>query len=366
MKILLVSGPGISLKEPFNSGIEAFIVSFALQLIEAGHEVDVIAAEAEASKKFNLLNPFTSSITDNPDFFKRIKERRQFKKLDVEKYDVIHYHMFYPHLLKTGLNFKKPIFLTLHSPADKQRVAVYKKLSRGKNITFVAISERVKEQWDQALGMDIPLINNGIDMDLWPIKKSGDREYLLWSARINQKKNVVDAINLAKHMQVRLKIAGRIADQSYFDSDVKPHLNSEIEYVGHLTQRELSRLSRHATGYLVTATWQEPFGLAALEMLASGVPVIGYNTAVPPDWSDESVLTTSSLQWQDLVALVEKSRSVNSDNCREFASSMSIQQMTENYLKLYRKVLFYDMDEQVKSADRLLTKSAIETTEITG
>lgn len=339
MNILLVSGPGISLKEPFNSGIEAFIVSFANQLVDEGHWVDVVAEEAEAGAKFRLVNPFT---TEKTDFFKRLKERRQFKNLDVGSYDVIHYNMFYPHLLEAGLRFKKTSFLTLHSPADRKRISAYKKLSRLSDLVFVAISERVKRQWDRALDTDLPLISNGIDMDLWPTNSPGGGEYLLWSARINEEKNVAAAIRVAKHMQLPLKIAGRIVDQDYFDKTVKPHLNSQIEYVGHLKQRELSSLAKKASAYLATATWHEPFGLAALEMLASGVPVVGFNTAVPPDWEHESVSTTASLHWQDLVELVRRSNAVSPDTCAAFASNMSIQNMTSNYLKLYREVLLQE------------------------
>jgi UDP-glucose:tetrahydrobiopterin glucosyltransferase len=342
MNILLVSGPGISLKEPYNSGIEAFIVSFANQLVEEGHHVDVIADEAEAGSKFMLVNPFTGFSTDKPNFFKRLKEKREFKKLDIDSYDLIHYNMFYPHLLKAGLHFNKTSFLTLHSPADKKRISVYKKLSHQSNLTFVAISERVKSQWDLALGLDMPLIYNGIDMGLWPTKSSRDREYLLWSARINEKKNVEAAICVAKHMQLPLKIAGRIVDVPYFEEKVKPHLDSQIQYVGHVTQRELSSLAKKASAYLATATWQEPFGLAALEMLASGVPVVGFNTAVPPGWKHESVLTTASHRWQDLVELVKKSISISPANCKEFASTMNIQNMTSNYLKLYKEVLLQE------------------------
>ncbi|RYE21977.1 MAG: glycosyltransferase [Sphingobacteriaceae bacterium] len=342
MNILLVSGPGISLKEPYNSGIEAFIVSFANQLVNEGHVVDVVADEAEADAKFRLVNPFTTFTSKKLNFFKHFKEKRQFKNLNVGLYDVIHYNMFYPHLLKAGLHFNKPSFLTLHSPADKKRISAYKKLSRQSDLTFVAISERVKHQWDQALGKDMPLIHNGINMDLWPTKSSGDREYLLWSARINEKKNVAAAICVAKHMQLPLKIAGRIADQHYFDEQVKPQLNSQIQYVGHVTQCELSSLAKKASAYLATATWQEPFGLAALEMLASGVPVVGFNTAVPPNWKHESVLTTASLRWQNLVELVRKSNAISPDTCAAFASNMNIQNMTSIYLKLYREVLLQE------------------------
>lgn len=339
MTILLVSGPGISLKEPYNSGIEAFIVSFASQLVAEGHVVDVVAEGADVGAKFRLVNPFTACTSEKPNFFKRFNQKCQFKKLDVDSYDVIHYNMFYPHLLKAGLQFNKTSFLTLHSPADSKRISAYKKYSQQSDVTFVAISERVKCQWDQALNIDIPLIHNGINMDLWPTKSSRDREYLLWSARINEEKNVEAAIHVAKHMQLPLKIAGRIADQHYFEKKVKPHLNKQIEYVGHVTQRELRRLAEKASAYLATATWQEPFGLAALEMLASGVPVVGFDTAVPPSWVHESVSTTASLHWQDLVELVRKSHAISPATCAAFASKMNSQTMTSNYVKLYRDVL---------------------------
>lgn len=359
MTILLVSGPGISLKEPYNSGIEAFIVSLASQLIDEGHTVDVVAAEAEVDAKFRLVNPFRASTTDKPNFFRRFNQKRQFKNLDVSSYDVIHYNMFYPHLLKAGLQFNKPSFLTLHSPADKKRISAYKKLSRRSDVTFIAISERIKRDWDRALGIDMPLIDNGINMSLWPTSSLRSREYLLWSARINEEKNVAAAICVAKHMQLPLKIAGRIADQHYFDEKVKPHLDNQIEYVGHVTQRELSSLAKKASAYLATATWQEPFGLAALEMLASGVPVVGFDTAVPPDWAHEGVLTTASLRWQDLVELVRKSTAISPGTCREFALTMNIQNMTSNYVKLYRDVLVRQgVGEKVLFADNRVVQLA--------
>ncbi|HEV7382441.1 MAG TPA: glycosyltransferase [Dyadobacter sp.] len=339
MNILLVSGPGISLKEPYNSGIEAFMVSFANQLVEKGHAVDVVANDADASAKFTVVNPFNASNTAEPDFLQGLKEKREFSNLDVSPYDLIHYNMFYPHLLQAGVHFNKTSFLTLHSPPEQKRITAYKNLLQESDITLVAVSERIKMQWDQALGIDMPLINNGIDMDLWSVRTSEDRAYLLWSARINKDKNVAAAICVAKHLRLPLRIAGRIVDQQYFDQQVKPHLNDQIQYVGHLSQLQLSSLAKNASAYLATATWQEPFGLAALEMLASGVPVVGFHTAVPPDWKHESVLITASLRWQDLSGLIEKSIAVSPATCREFASTMNIQGMSSAYVKLYTDVL---------------------------
>jgi UDP-glucose:tetrahydrobiopterin glucosyltransferase len=342
MNILLVTGPGISLKEPYNSGIESFVVSMANEFVDEGHVVDVVAKEAEASAKFKLLDPFTSVNPEQSDSFKLSEEQRQFKNLPIDSYDIIHYNMFYPHLLEAGLYFNKTSFLTLHSPADEKRIAAYKELSERSDLRFVGISERTKRQWDSALGIDMPLINNGINMDFWPTRSLAGGEYLVWAARINEEKNPAAAIFLAKHLNLPLKIAGRIADQHYFDEQVKPYLNNQIQYVGHLTQCELSNLAQKATAYLATATWQEPFGLAALEMLASGVPIVGFNTAIPPNWEHESVLTTESMDWQDLIELVYTSNVISPDTCREFASNMDIQNMTSNYLRLYKNVLLQE------------------------
>ena len=359
MNILLVAGPGITLKEPYESGIEAFIVSFANQLVDEGHKVDVIANEAEASSKFTLINPFNKKTPGGSEVVDLVNEKREFKNLNFKLYDVIHYNMFYPQLLSVGLELNKISFLTLHSPADEKRIAAYKKVSGRSNLVFVSISERIKQQWDKALGIDTALIPNGINLDLWSTMGSENRDYLLWSARINEQKNVAAAICLAKNMQLPLKIAGRITDQQYFAEMVKPHLNEQIQYVGHVTQRELGMLAKGASAYLATATWQEPFGLSALEMLASGVPVVGFKNAVPPEWDHESVLTTASVHWQDLVKLVKKCTAISSEACKDFASNMSIQNMTTKYVKLYEDVLLPEADlEETRIADEGILRVA--------
>lgn len=340
MNILLVAGPGISLKEPYDSGIEAFMVSFAHQLFAEGHYVDIVAGEAEADAQFSLLNPFKEASSDESDFIKKRREEFQFSKIVDQSYDVVHYNMFYPHLLEAGLNSKTPSFLTLHSPPDLQRILVYKNLLNTGNIKLVAISKRIKNQYEEVLNVEIPLINNGIDINSWPVQKSREREYLLWSARITEEKNVAAAISLAQNMKLPLIIAGRIVNQRYFDEEVKPHLTNEIRYVGHITQDKLIGLSKNAIAFLATATWQEPFGLAALEMLASGVPVVGFNTAVPQNWESSSVLTIASTSWENLVELVTKSYAVESKTCRAFASGMTIEKMTSEYINLYQQVLF--------------------------
>lgn len=339
MKILLVSGPGISLKEPFNSGIESFMNLFAEQLCEDGHTVDVVAAEAKSDVKFNVVSLITKSTSIQPLNSLHPQEIIDFKKINLDLYDIVHYNMFYPDIIEAGLACTVPSVLTLHTPTESKRVEVYKKFSQDSHLKLVAISARIQKQWGSALNIDIPLIHNGINIHNWQTAKVRKQDYLLWSARLCKEKNVVDAIRVAQHLNMPLKIAGRITDQYYFDHEVKPHLNNKIEYVGHITQGELNVLAKNSCIYLATATWQEPFGLAALEMLASGIPVVGFNTAVPQEWKHPSVLTTPSLRWQDLIELIKKSTSISIEQCQDFASNMTIQKMTSEYVNFYNKLV---------------------------
>lgn len=350
MNILLVSGPGISLKEPYSSGIESFMVSLANQLVSLGHTVDIIAQDADPTARFTVIDPFIASRGIRNDFLRQKKEQQEFRTIDAQKYDVIHYNMLYPHLYRAGAAFGKPSVLTLHSPKGSRRVRAYKKLARDSNVTFASISERNKDVWDKALGTDSRLIHNGIDLSLWPLKPRATGGYLIWSARINHEKNVAAAIKLANHLHLPLKIAGRIVDQSYFNTQVAPYLNDTIEYVGHLKQAELSKLAQNASAYLATATWQEPFGLAALEMLASGVKVVGFETAVPPDWCTDNVSVVPSADWHDLITPLQQSLAVAGDptSCRAFASSMSVRRMAQDYSDLYHAIT---LEEPVKAIE---------------
>jgi UDP-glucose:tetrahydrobiopterin glucosyltransferase len=331
MNILLVAGLNITLREPFNSGIEAFIVSLANQLVKDGHVVDVIASNSQPDVLFNTIK-----LDDRSDHKRR--HMIKFSQLDVNKYDIIHYNLFIPELYKIGSQFNKPSVLTLHSPVDRKRVRTYKKFAKSNYVTFVAVSQRVKQQWDSALGVDMQVIHNGIDLERWPLKQTNG-DYLFWSARINKEKNVEAAINLASYIGHPLIIAGRITDQGYFNKHVQPFLTNKIQYVGHKTQRELSALAKNASAFLATANWQEPFGLASLEMLASGVHIVGFDSAVPKDLQHDGISTVASNKWYDLIKPLEQIGSVRPEECRSYASTMSIENTSRGYINLYHMLV---------------------------
>ena len=187
---------------------------------------------------------------------------------------------------------------------------------------------------------NLAVILNGIPIQNWTLHPRKTNGYLLWSGRIAKEKNVSAAIKLAMHLKQPLKIVGPIFNKAYFKKHVQPYLNDDIEHISHTTQQQLTELAAGASLYLATARWEEPFGLSTVEMLASGLPVVGFNTAIPPELRHENVaLTVDSNNWKDLRTLVDKAKKATPESCRDFASLFDIKMMSASYAKLYKQVV---------------------------
>ena len=314
MKILIVAGPFISLREPYNGGTEAFIVEHANALVRLGHTVDVIAKDADEKDLFQVIEFQESPLSMKDDAYRPSTEELgqqyyqtlQFGMFDVSRYDVIHYNSFIPEIYAVGALLKTPGVLTLHLPPTEKFVLMYKFFIKHAPVLPIGISERMSKQWKAFLGKDVDVIVNGISLDKWTLHSRNREGYLLWSGRIAKEKNVEAAINLANHLKQPLKIVGPIFDKNYFQNQVQPYLNEQIEYIPHATQQQLSKLAAGASAFLATATWEEPFGLSTVEMLASGLPVVGFNSAIPPELRNEKVcIAIDSHDWRDLVEPLE-------------------------------------------------------------
>ena len=344
MKILLVAGPFISLREPYNGGTEAFVVELANELVRLGHTVDVIAKDADERNLFRVVEFHESPLSMKDDSYRACPEwlgqqhyqTLQYGMFDVSGYDVIHYHSFIPDIYAVGALHKIPGVLTLHLPPIEKFVLTYKFFMKHAPVLPIGISNRMSEQWKAVLGTDVAVVLNGISLQKWAFHARKTDGYLLWSGRIAKEKNVEAAIQLANYIKQPLKIVGALFDKHYFRDHVQPQLNDCIEYIPHATQQQLSKLAAGASAYLATATWEEPFGLSTVEMLASGLPVVGFTTAIPPELRHETVaIAIDSQDWRDLVkplAIASKSEPLL---CREFAASFDMTKTTAAYVQIY-------------------------------
>ena len=347
MKILIVAGPFISLREPYNGGTEAFIVAHANALVRLGHTVDVIAKDADEKNLFNVIEFHESPLSMKDNSYRPCTEALgqqhyqalQYGIFDVSRYDVIHYNSFIPEIYAVGALHKTPSVLTLHLPPTEKFVLMYQFFIKHAPVLPIGISNRMSEQWKAFLGKDVEVILNGIPFDKWKLQVRNTNGYLLWSGRITKEKNVEAAIHLANYLKQPLRIVGPIFDKEYFREHVEPQLNERIEYISHVTQQQLSNLVAGASAYLATATWEEPFGLSTVEMLASGLPVVGFNTAIPPELRCEKVsIAIDSNDWRDLIEPLEIAKQSEPKACRDFAASFDMTKTSAAYVKVYERI----------------------------
>jgi len=103
-------------------------------------------------------------------------------------------------------------------------------------------------------------------------------DHLIFVGRIAKHKAPHLAIRIAKRLDMPLKIVGPIGDREYFETRIRPQLDSERTYEGELGRKALLELVRTSRALVFTSQNNESQGLVLLEALSYGVPII----ATPP------------------------------------------------------------------------------------
>jgi glycosyltransferase involved in cell wall biosynthesis len=89
---------------------------------------------------------------------------------------------------------------------------------------------------------------------------------------------------VARRVGVPLVVAGIVQDERYFAELVEPHLGGDdVSYVGPVGPVERDRLLGGASALLHLIGFDEPFGLAVVESLAAGTPVVAVDRGSMPE-----------------------------------------------------------------------------------
>lgn len=174
-------------------------------------------------------------------------------------------------------------------------------------------------------------VYNGLDPEEY-LFDNDKEDYLVFLGKAKWKvKNVKGAIEIAKKAAENLHIIGGI----------KLFLNgwNGIFWEGMIGGERKARLLAKAKALLFPVKWEEPFGLAVIESLVSGTPVLaakrGSLTELVPD-------TVGKLceKEEDYLKALHTIYQIKPETCRQWVlENFTYHQMSENYLKCYEKVL---------------------------
>ena len=137
--------------------------------------------------------------------------------------------------------------------------------------------------------LDWDIVPNGLDLSAAPFRaEAGDD--LVFVGRIASEKGVAEAIELAQQTGRMLRIAAKAGptarERDYFEAVFRPALaaaGSLVEYLGELAGPDRDRLFAQSYATVMTGHWPEPFGLVAIESMATGTPVLAFRGGALPE-----------------------------------------------------------------------------------
>ena len=168
-------------------------------------------------------------------------------------------------------------------------------------------------------------------------------KYLAFLGRICPEKRVDRAIKTAKKCGLPLKIAAKVdkVDREYYEQYIEPMLDDPlIEYVGEIGEGEKDEFLGNALALMFPIDWPEPFGLAMIEAMACGTPVIARRCGSVPEVLDEGVTGFIVESSDEAFEAVKKIHTLNRATCREvFEKRFTDMRMASDYVTIYEKLI---------------------------
>jgi glycosyltransferase involved in cell wall biosynthesis len=258
----------------------------------------------------------------------------------LDDYDVVHDHSGLLGLTVFGLT-STPVLHTVHGPLTGEVGEMYESAcSVTRDVGLVSLTHAQRRPLP-ALPW-VANVPNAVDVSRYPYRREAN-DYLLFLGRMSPEKGAHRAIEVARHTGRPLIMAAKCrepGEQSYFDEQIRPHLDENITYVGEVAHEEKCRLLSGAHSLLVPIDWEEPFGLVIIEALACGTPVIALRRGSVPELLDHGRTGFIADDLPGMVAAVENVRALDPRELREEVEKrFTPARMVDGYLEAYDQLL---------------------------
>lgn len=274
LRIAVVSPPMLPVPPATYAGTERVVAALVDELHRRGHRVTLFAP-GDSETPTELVATIERSLWSQGykgDVASYINLTLAKVANHVERFDVIH-----SHVETLGFLFARlcptPVVTTLHGRLDHSGMPEL--LEEFRDIPLVAISESQRRWSPQANWM--ATIHHGLPLERLPFS-DGPGAYLAFVGRITPEKGVADAIELARRTGLPLRMAAKVydpAEHEHFADVVQPAIDDGVvTFLGELGPPERDALYAGAAATLMLGAWPEPFGLVAIESMATGTPVV--------------------------------------------------------------------------------------------
>jgi len=271
LRIAIIAAPFIAVPPVDYGGTELFVAHLAEGLQKLGVEV-VVYANGESTVSTERRSLYPKSLWPI-----KVPERAWLREVNHNSWAIADamndshvVHVQSAQSLVFSRLVKRPFAVTLHGPHDPSLSEFY---SYFPDVQFVCIS---RAQCREESMPKRRTIHHGIDLSLYRLVEK-KQPYLSFIGRIAPIKGTHIAIDVAQRTGIPLKIAGEVQPvyQQYFERHVRPQLDGKlVEYIGPADLKAKNELLGNSMAMLFPIQWSEPFGLAMVEAMACGTPVL--------------------------------------------------------------------------------------------
>ena len=341
MRIAQIAPLAESVPPKLYGGTERVVSYLTEELVRLGHAVTLFASgDSETAAELVECAPRAlrlDAAANDP--LPHIALMLEQVRARAHEFDVLHFHTEHLHLpLFRDLAHKT--VTTLHGRLDLPGIAaLYREFT---DMPLVSISAAQRAPLPFARW--IATVYHGLAAEVCPFNPAFNPAarggYAAFLGRASPEKGLERAIEIARRAGVRLRIAAKVdhADEDYFSERIKPLLAQPgIEFIGEVDEARKPAFLGNAQALLFPIDWPEPFGLAMIEAMSCGTPVVAWRRGSVPEIVDPGV---TGLVVESVEAAVEAlGAAARLDRARvraRFEERFSASRMARDYLAAYR------------------------------
>jgi len=321
-------------------GTERVVSYLTEELVRQGHQVTLFAS-GDSVTQARLVEVCARSLRLNQECVDQLAHHivlleQVFRQANA--FDLIHFHIDYLHF-PLSIRQHIPTVTTLHGRLDLPDLVPVYQMFPSMPVVSISDAQRAPLPWVNWQGT----VYHGLPRDLYTFREIPGA-YLAFLGRIAPEKGVEQAIAIAQHVGMPLRIAAKVdrADREYFREVVQPLLqhNSLVEYIGEVGENDKDVFLGEAYALLFPINWPEPFGLVMIEAMACGTPVIAYPRGAVPEVLEDGVTGWIVEGIEEAVQAVERVPALSRACCRQvFEERFSASRMAHDYLRIYKSLL---------------------------
>jgi glycosyltransferase involved in cell wall biosynthesis len=325
---------------PFQYGGTERVVSWLTEeLVRRGHEVTLYAS-GDSRTEARLIAGSARALRGDRDADPLLAHVYQLALVQdhAARFDVIHSHTDVLGMIAFR-RLATPVLTTLHGRLDLQPLAPV--LRQTNDMALASISDAQRRPAPECRW--IGTVYHGLPLDAYT-PGPGQGDYVVFLGRISPEKRPDAAIRIARRAGIRLVIAAKVdpSDRAYFETVVAPLLEEGggADFVGEVDEAEKIALLQNARALLFPILWPEPFGLAMIESMACGTPVLTRRCGSTPEIVDDPRVGVVCDDDEGLSAALARIDDFDRRACRRHVERrFSVARMADDYEQLYARLL---------------------------